>query len=482
MIRINLNIAIVSMVKPKPATNLSIVSECIAVPETKSSNFTHHTLENVNVSKLRGFEWNEYQQGLILGAFFWLHWLTQIPGGMLANKYGTKLIFGLANFVSVLLCFLIPTASFLGYEYLIVIRLLQGTIAGFAWPSMHAMTARWIPPNERSKFVTSYVGSSVGAALTFPVCGVIIHAWGWEYVFYISGILGTLWYATWYFLVFDSPSEHPRISDQEKEYILNSLGKSVSKEKPPVPWKAILTSVPVWTNTFAQIGGLWGLFTVMTNGPMFFKSVHGWNITTTGFLSGLPHLARMMFAYAFSTLADYLLTTNKMTRTNVRKFATCFCNIGQGLCMIVMAYSGCNYTMAIVFLTAATGIHGASATGALANLVDISPNYASILLGMANGSGAIGGFISPVIVGLLTTNNHSAEQWQKVFWIAACILISTGTFFVLFAESELQWWNNPSNKKYGEKRNGSELLTLNDDGERQKFNNEEQLKGVTSED
>lgn len=31
-------------------------------------------------------------------------------------------------------------------------------VQGFAWPAMHNMTAKWIPPNERSKFVTAYLG------------------------------------------------------------------------------------------------------------------------------------------------------------------------------------------------------------------------------------------------------------------------------------------------------------------------------------
>lgn len=73
-------------------------------------------------------------------------------------------------------------------------------------------------------------GSSVGAALTFPMCGFIIDKWGWELVFYVSGVLGTLWYAGWLYFVYDSPQEHPRISEEEKQYIISSLGESVSKK------------------------------------------------------------------------------------------------------------------------------------------------------------------------------------------------------------------------------------------------------------
>ncbi|KAF2878881.1 hypothetical protein ILUMI_27289, partial [Ignelater luminosus] len=421
------------MVKAKPKNNDSLTSECI-VEEFKeenttsvillasllnsNNNFSDYTqginddenvtstkIEKITEDKFEGFEWNEYQQGLILGAFFWLHWTTQIPGGLLANKYGTKLIFGLSNFSGVLFCFVIPAASFMGYKCLIFVRVIQGIVAGFAWPAMHTLTARWIPPNERSKFVTAYLGSSVGAALTFPMCGYIIDTWGWELSFYVSGVLGTLWYVAWYFLVFDSPSEHPRISQSEKEYILNSLGQSVSKEKAPVPWKDLLTSVAVWMNVLAQWGGIWGLFTLMTHAPTYFKMIHGWNIKATGFLSGMPHLLRMLFAYIFSLFGDYLLSRDKMSRTNVRKLATFVCCVGQGFCLLALAYSDCNYSMAIIFLTAATAIHGAVSTGPLASLVDISPNYASILLGMGNGTAVFSGFISPLIVGYLTYKN-----------------------------------------------------------------------------
>lgn len=75
------------------------------------------------------FEWDERQQGLVLGAFFWLHWLTQLPGGILARRYGTKLVFGLSNALPGLLGLLIPAASYWDYRALLTIRFAQGIIA-----------------------------------------------------------------------------------------------------------------------------------------------------------------------------------------------------------------------------------------------------------------------------------------------------------------------------------------------------------------
>jgi len=94
--------------------------------------------------------------------------------------------------------------------------------------------------------------------------------------------------------------------------------------KRKVPWKAILTSKAVWINAVAQWGGLWGLFTLVTQAPTYFRFIHGWGIEMTGILSGVPHLLRVAFSIGFSNFGDYLLRTNKMSRDNVRRLATFF--------------------------------------------------------------------------------------------------------------------------------------------------------------
>jgi MFS family permease len=66
----------------------------------------------------------------VLGSFYWLNWATQLPGGILAAKYGTKLIFGWANFIPVLLCFITPLATYLDYRFLVAIRIISGATSG----------------------------------------------------------------------------------------------------------------------------------------------------------------------------------------------------------------------------------------------------------------------------------------------------------------------------------------------------------------
>lgn len=49
------------------------------------------------------------------------------------------------------------------------------------------MTAVWIPPVDRSKFMANMMASSLGAAVTMPLCGYLIEYINWESVFYVTG-------------------------------------------------------------------------------------------------------------------------------------------------------------------------------------------------------------------------------------------------------------------------------------------------------
>eukprot|EP00102_Acyrthosiphon_pisum_P019828 XP_016657038.1 PREDICTED: sialin-like [Acyrthosiphon pisum] len=161
MFRMNINIVIVSMMKHSiPKTNVTIIHECLRnIESLKSSNtFAQKSSVDLNDNK---FEWNEYQQNLILGAFFTLHVFVQIPGGVLAQRYGTKTVFGFTNGVAAMLSFVIPASAKFNYKALVVVRVVQGLIAGGAWPAMHTMTANWIPVHEKSRFVSAYFGNSM---------------------------------------------------------------------------------------------------------------------------------------------------------------------------------------------------------------------------------------------------------------------------------------------------------------------------------
>lgn len=58
--------------------------------------------------------------------------------------------------------------------------------------------------------------------------GFLIASFGWESVFYVTGVIGIIWSVTWFLLVFDSPSQHPRISAEERHSIESALGTTIT--------------------------------------------------------------------------------------------------------------------------------------------------------------------------------------------------------------------------------------------------------------
>lgn len=73
------------------------------------------------------FDWDETTQGLVLASFFWGYVVTQMPGGMFADKYGGKATLGLGMLCSSIGTIVTPyVARSYGSMALIVLRLIIG--------------------------------------------------------------------------------------------------------------------------------------------------------------------------------------------------------------------------------------------------------------------------------------------------------------------------------------------------------------------
>ncbi|KAK0182215.1 hypothetical protein PV327_000376 [Microctonus hyperodae] len=162
----------------------------------------------------------------------------------------------------------------------------------------------------------------------------------------------------------------------------------------------------------------------------------------TGILSAIPNFSSMIFGWLAAQFCDWLIRTEKMTITNTRKLATFF-SVGMPAIMIFgLSFSGCYSILAIFFITSAFALFGATASGGIANLVDLSPNYASVLLGITGFVVNTFGFISPLFVGLMINNNQTIKQWQLVFIITS-IIMGIGSFsYQIWGTAKQQPWNN----------------------------------------
>ncbi|XP_015177637.1 PREDICTED: sialin [Polistes dominula] len=457
MLRVNLTIAIVSMVMPYnkyshsnnshdiiPIDNKTITSDAM-ITSINGSTFTSSVHEELEQTR---YPWNEYEVNLILGSFYWGYICTEIPGGRMAEIIGTRRVFGYSMLLSSAITLLTPLFATFGYVAVATLRIALGFMLGVTWPAIQPMTARWIPPNERSKFVSNMMASSLGAAITLPICGFLIASLGWEFVFYVTGMVGLTWSIAWFYFVYDSPSQHPRISVEERNYIEESIGTTSSTKHFPVPWKSIFTSLPVWAILITHGCSVFGYFTVVNQLPTYMKYILNFNIKENGILSSLPYLGKYIFALTTATLADYLRRTNKLSVTAIRKIFTTFAVLSPGLLMIAQAYLGRDPTTSVIIFTVALTINGAVTAGYLGNGLDIAPNFSGTIFGIANTLSSFGGFLSSFIVGTITYQNQTYEQWRKIFWILAGTYCTGALAFAFLGTGNLQKWNYPDTKSY----------------------------------
>ena len=326
------------------------------------------------------FNWDTTTQGFVLSAFFYGYIFTQIPGGYLAMKFGGKTIFGTGVLMTALFTLITPPAARSSVYLLIAVRVCEGFFEGVTFPCIHAIWSKWAPPLERSVLATiSFSGPFAGTVLGMPLSGLIADYFGWAWVFYFFGLLGVVWSFFWFILVTDSPSEHPKISKKERDYIVGSLSSDRTDRKVlKPPWKKMLTSVPVWAIIIAHTSENWGWYTLLTQLPTYLKRILKFSLKESGVLSALPYLCMVLVVQCAGRLADFLRKENIISTTAVRRSFNSIGFIAQASFLVIVGYTT-DKNFAIIGFTFAVGLGGFAWSGFPINHLDIAPRYVCVV-------------------------------------------------------------------------------------------------------
>lgn len=130
--------------------------------------------------------------------------------------------------INSIFAFLVPIGARQGGIFgLSVIRFIQGLGEGPIVPCTHAMLAKWIPPHERSRLGAAvYAGAQFGTIVSMPLSGLLAaHGFdgGWPSIFYVFGVIGTIWSIAFLIFCYEDPNSHPTITESERKLINHSL-------------------------------------------------------------------------------------------------------------------------------------------------------------------------------------------------------------------------------------------------------------------
>jgi len=387
-------------------------------------------MDRVNISVvapvlMQELGWDPAVMGTVLSAFFVGYFLTQIPGGWFSDRWGAKGILGWAVAWWSLITMLTPLARTLPAMF--AIRISLGLGEGLSPPCLYTSIARWVPVSERSR-VAAFVATGMYVALivAFPLAVWIMINLGWPWVFYLFGLLGLVWSGVWYLLVTNNPEDHPRVSPEELDYILQ--GQRSTPQAQTIPWNLFFRERAFWALLCAHFCTNWTWYTFLTWLPTYLVQVRGFSLTEMGIYATFPYIAMMGIGNGVAWVADDMIRRG-VSVTTVRKLSQTLA-FGGAMLFLVLLTQTTSPWFTVLYITLGLGFLACFASGMGTNHLDIGPKYAGVLIGLTNTAATVPGILAPVITGFIV---KFTGDWNMVFYIAIGVMLVGMVVWNLFA-------------------------------------------------
>lgn len=373
------------------------------------------------------------EQGLIFSAFGWIYAAMQVPGGIMLDKFGSRIMYFISLFGwSLMTLFQSGISSF---AQLLGLRLGVGFFESPVMPANNRAISYWFPENERGTAIGIYSSAQfLGLAVSMPILYSIHNTVGWRGLFIITGVVGIIWAFVWY-VIYSDPAKNKWVSQAELDYI--KAGGAVFEEEKAVKGekaKSKLTKenlrqlftkklIGIYVSQFAISGTFWFFLTWF---PSYLTEEKGLSLAKTGFLSSIPYLAAFV-GVIFAGYASDHLTKRGFSKSMSRKIPVI---VGLLLTLLIM---GANYTsnptLIILFMSIAFFGNGlATITWVFVTL--LAPKD---LLGLAGGifnlCGALSSIVIPIVIGFLVAGGNFS--YALVFVAAIALVGACSYIFVV---------------------------------------------------
>lgn len=356
------------------------------------------------------FNLSSVQLGFIFSAFGWTYVALQIPGGLLTDYFGPRLLYAISLTGWSLVTLLQGFTN--GFAMLFGLRLATGALEAPAYPINNRIVTGWFPDHERASAIAVYTsGQYIGLALLIPVMTTIQYYVNWRGLFIITGLAGIVWGLVWY-LLYRDPSKHKKVNKTELDHIEKGGGIINYRAEKPATGKSKFT----WENLREVFSHrkLWGIYLgqfaitstqwfFLTWFPVYLVKYRGLDFIKTGFLASVPFLAAFTGVLISGLLSDFLVKKN--VSANIARKAP----VITGL-LLSVAIIGANYvnSPALIILFMAIAFFGngmASITWIFVSL--LAPKH---LIGVTGGAfnfiGNLSSVSVPFIIGFLVRKGN----------------------------------------------------------------------------
>lgn len=366
---------------------------------------------------------NAANTGLILSSFYAGYALMQIPGGWLADRFGTNKVF--LTIVFIWSAFTFMTGMVGTLMAMVAVRFVFGLAEGPFYATSVKAVSEVYPRQQQSRVFSIITSSGAIIGLITPVFATwMMTNYGWRSQFFVVGLAGGVaLLAYWIFL---------KSFKKSKEFQLN---ETIDKKPAKVPFKSLLKSQMIWKLLIAYYAVYtisWGLGAWMPSYQV--KQLHI-DLMSIGFLSMIPALSSILGFY----VSGYVLDKVSMSKA---KIIASLCAFGSAIFIYLMSTTA----IVSVFYTYYT-IQSFMLPFLLIYFPSIiMKNFPTQVAGSATGLTGIGaqiaGFVTPLAMGISVDMLNGS--FRGAFWLMVVAGSIAGLTVLTFSENKKHYVSAPT--------------------------------------
>lgn len=360
------------------------------------------------------------ESGMILTAFYAGYAIMQIPGGILADRFGPRRV---ATIAMLLWSGFTALSGAVGnLTQMLVVRFLFGLGEG-AFPACAFKTiAVWFPRKERATANAIMTASNpLGAALSPLAVVAIMSIWGWRTVFYGLFAFGLIVALLFWIFVRDRPSASPRVSVNELREI--EAGDDTEAEKIEAPFMAILSQpnmLKFFTILLFFAFANWGFMTWL---PTYLVKVRNFSMMQMGLAASLPFFAGCLGSLSGGWVSDRLFPSDRRMPIIIALLATSL--------LLFLSYRA-DSTLTLILCQTLAGfflLFFVAAFWALP-MNTIPKQSMGASAGVINMASQIAALSSPLLIGYVLEISAGDFDWVFIVFIAALLIACAVTLLL----------------------------------------------------
>jgi ACS family glucarate transporter-like MFS transporter len=384
------------------------------------------------------FKIDNARLGWIFSAFLIGYASFQIPGGVLARRFGPRRLLAFSVIwwgVFTALTALVPSGMRGALLVLVLVRIALGAGEAIMYPAANQFVERWFPMVERGKANgIVFGGVGIGSGLTPPLLTAIILHFGWRASFWLCAVVGLLSGTVWYLAARDTPEEHPWMTSGELEAIVHGRGHTPGRSATPhlrsdgrrsdggsgAPWRRICCSKDVIALTVSYFAFGYVAWIYFSWFYIYLAQVRGLNLKATALYSMLPFIAMTLGSLFGGVASDWLTrqVSIRLGRCILPAFA-----LGCTAILLVVGSRAHDPQVASAVLACGAGALYLSQSCFWSVSADFAGEFAGVVSGTMNMGCQIGGAVTASLTPLIAAH----FGWEASF-LAATILAALGAF------------------------------------------------------